>query len=162
MEHEDPIANRDQVEEDLRRLGFPNADSILNTASVNALYSNEYGPALECTDFNSDPDRIEYSFYLVRDKSDAGWHVQTITALVEMPSTIHAEVGFVIVGSNYDLGDGPLPMRHQIKAEVGHKVKIQKEKERAALGKAHKIHIAIQNPPENTKKGYNRSNTQNQ
>lgn len=161
MEDDGLIQNKDEVTEELRRLGFSNAQAILQTVGVSGIYGNDIGPALECNDFTSNPENIEYSFWLIRDKSDAGWHLKAIWAYVDMPSSISVDVGSVIIGSAYDIGDGPLPTRDQIRADFAGKVKVQEEKETEALQKAHKMHVAILNRPESLEKGRKNSKTQN-
>jgi hypothetical protein len=153
MEDDELLENRDQIAEHLKQLGFLNAESILRTASTSGIYGTDAGPALECCDFTSDPDRIEYSFWLAQDKSDAGWHIKAIWAYVELPGAIDTDTGFVIVGSTYNIGDGPLPTRDQIRADVGNKVKEREIEERRSLDRANEIHLAILNPTINHDRG---------
>jgi len=111
--------DRNQARENLMRLGFLNAEAILNTAALAYFVSDMGEPVLECIDPSPDVDRIEYIFYLGRDKSDAGWYLKGIQAYVELPCSTNIEAGYNIVGCIYEIGNGPLPTKTQIKQEVG-------------------------------------------
>jgi hypothetical protein len=122
------LARQKEIGAQLDRLGFQNPDLMLKNSDEADDPRDKDMKAVIAWELKINAESEADLLFIIKENKDESWQIDTILARVQLFSE-RFEEGMTYVSNKYELKNGPLPDKEEIRKEIIQKVKIENAKD---------------------------------